>query len=124
MLHHRRGTSLDIRNFDKAFKSLGYEVLTYENKTAEQIKAKVKEMATNYSKGYDSLVLCFSSHVENDDFIFGSDTVSFSMYELISLIKKNTPSLPIFVFVQCSRDADPPTDPNVEHELRGEYNYK
>ena len=116
LLPCRKATDIDICNFAETFKSLGYVVQTYKNYTAEQIKSEVTRIARRYSEDYDSIVLCFSTHGENNEYIFGSDSVPLNVYELVSLIRERCVlnDKPILMFIQCCRAKDQSASHNVD----------
>ena len=70
-------------NFDRTFRQLGYQVEVHKDRTAAQVKSTVIEKISQYSENYDSIVLCFSTHGESNNYIFGSDSISFNVYELV-----------------------------------------
>ena len=119
ILPHREATEVDIECFAKTFDTLGYQVHICKDFSTAEIKREVIRVMGDYHKDYDSIVLCFSSHGENDHFIFGSDGIPLDVYELVSFVQMS-PELegkPKMFFVQSCRVqlVDRPTS----HELDG-----
>lgn len=101
----RRGSDLDMINYDNIFSVLGYEVHQYHNQTSAQINDIFKTISTTDHTSYDSFVMCITTHGESNSFVFGSDSVSLDLYKLIKGIQ-TCPSLinkPKLFFVQACR---------------------
>lgn len=102
-LPDRHGTNIDMECFSTTFIKLGYEKECYRNCTADVIKDVVhRAMAVNHTT-YDSFVLCVSTYVERNHFIFGSDCHTVDVYELVRMIQL-CPTLagkPKMLFVQA-----------------------
>ena len=115
-LTRREATEKDISNFAETFESLGYVVRTCRDYTTDEIKSEVIRIAEQYSEDYDSIVLCFSTHGENNEYIFGSDSVPLNVYELVSLIREChvLKDKPIMMFIQCCRAKDQSASHNVD----------
>ena len=105
VLKKRLGADEDMKRFAEAFEAVGYKPLKYTDFTADDILKKVKEIASSYSKDYDSLVICFTTHGENNYHVFGSDSVSVFVYKLSALIRECLvlKGKPILMFLQCCR---------------------
>ena len=104
-LVRREGTDSDIRCFASTFHQLGYKVLIHKNYSAVEIMNEVNRIVGLDHTAYDSIVLCFTTHGENNHFIFGSDSQTLNVYNLADRIQE-CPSLenkPKMLFVQACR---------------------
>ena len=91
---------------DHLFSLLNYEVTAHKDLSAADIEELLEEISSMDHSMYDSFVMCITSHGESNNYIFGSDSKSLNIYELIHKIQacwslKNKPKL---VFIQASRD--------------------
>ena len=104
-LEERLGADEDMERYAEAFQAAGYKPLKCTDFTADDILKKVKKIASSYSKEYDSLVICFTTHGENNYHVFGSDSVSVFVYKLSAFIQECAvlKSKPILMFLQCCR---------------------
>jgi hypothetical protein len=120
-LESRKGCQADVHNFTSCFGYLGYRVQTHTNLSSHQLFKLMEDMANIDHTHFDSFVFCISSHGENNR-VFGSDTMSISVYDLVSKMQK-CPTLigkPKLFFIQAcrtpssddhatvNRDGDPP----------------
>ena len=104
-LGQRNGTDVDTQFFADTFRALGYIIQSHRNCTAAQIKEVVQQAVKVNHTVYDSFVLCFSTHGENNNFIFGSDSNTVNVYELVAMVQ-SCPTLqckPKMFFIQACR---------------------
>ncbi|CAG5120412.1 unnamed protein product [Candidula unifasciata] len=70
----RKGSSKDLNNLDMMFNFLGFQVVSYENKTATGMKILLEEFANSPALGQTSaLAVVILSHGGPSDIIYGED---------------------------------------------------
>lgn len=104
-LGNRKGSDLDMINYENIFSVLGYDVRVFSNQTAVEIDSIFQNLSTADHSSYDSFVMCITTHGESNSFIFGSDSVSLDLYQLIRRIQgcQSLINKPKLFFVQACR---------------------
>ena len=105
ILSDRNGCLSDIYNFKSCFESLQYNVRNYDDCSASDIKKIIRDVAKEDHSNHDSFVFCISTHGEDNNYIFGSDSERIDVYKLISQIC-SCPTLcnkPKLFFIQACR---------------------
>lgn len=104
-LKNRNGCQSDVHNFASCFGFLGYDVhLGKDMSCKEIVETFDKAMAADHSQ-FDSFVFCISTHGEENNYIFGSDSDIVNVYDLVTK-SINVPSLngkPKLFFIQACR---------------------
>ena len=68
------------------FHHLGYEVYICKNYSAAEIMNEMNHIVGLNHMAYDSIVLCFTTHGENNHLIFGSNSQTLNLYNLADRI--------------------------------------
>ena len=72
----RHGSDEDVRQVQSLFKNLGFEILTKENLTRQQLLNQLDSVACEDHSGYDCFVLWLMSHGKSGEvFCFDGETV-------------------------------------------------
>ena len=120
----RNGCQSDIHNFASCFGFLGYDFHICFDMTSQQIMDTLDKAVNTDHSLYDSFVFCISTHGEENNYIFGSDSKRINVYDLVAKVK-DVPSLhgkPKLFFIQAcrtessdlaSRDGSPPPSVSV-----------
>ena len=103
-LNQRRGAAEDSIKFCTLFKHLGYTVQPYKNLDSFHMLDVVQKIAHSDHRGYDSFVLCVSSH-GTDTALYGSDGKEVKRKVLFGEVKKcdTLKGKPKMFFVQACR---------------------
>ena len=103
-LPKREGAQKDLQHFGATFEFLGYEVVCYQDITADEMYSAIDKVALENHTGHDSLVCCISSHGD-ENVMYGSDGIGVKRSEFLEPLKQ-TPSLtgkPKMFFIQACR---------------------
>ena len=106
----REGTDKDEKNLSRTFRYLGYDVVIYQNRKAQEILGIFHELQKRDFSNDDSLVCCILSHGEEGK-IFGTDGIPFELDDVTNLFTANEcPKLqgkPKLFFIQACRGKEP-----------------
>ena len=120
-LNNRAGAQKDDELFETTFRHLGYTPQVHRNCTSVVMCDIMKEVSSLDHSGYDSLVVCVSSH-GNERAIYGSDSVEVSREEFYNSVKscKTLNGKPKLFFIQaCRLRLDSVTADSPDHNQTG-----
>ncbi|CAG2105421.1 unnamed protein product, partial [Medioppia subpectinata] len=118
-LRRRTGTTADANRLSSVFKQLYFCVKTYKNKTVEEMKALLADIAADSALiGHDALAVIILSHGATEG-IYGTDGVTVALKTILEMFNnENCPQLidkPKMFFLSACRGGK--TDPGTRKSL-------